>query len=295
MTVTGRDSRGLVPPPREWEGGDMSEYFSGAKLYGDDFGPEQLRAWFEDEEEGFAEVEAEQHREGNPFTNPDVYPFHALNIRLGFSYLPAGRFEDVLGIGSARAQEFAPLAGRIGRLTVVEPSDQLSAEEVDGVPVRYVKPSLDGALPFEDRSFDLITCFGVLHHIANVSRVVGELGRCLRPGGYALVRETITSMGDWRGPRRGLTKRERGIPIRIFRRILADAGFGVVAEHRCMFSLVHRLGAGLGLRGSIYNSHAVVGLDQWICRLFAWNHTYHATGALAKLRAQCVFYVLTKP
>jgi SAM-dependent methyltransferase len=273
----------------------MGAYFSGAKLYGDDFGPEQLREWFEDEKEGFADAEAEQWGVGNPFTNPDVYPFHGLNIKLGFNYLPPGRFQDVLGIGSARAQEFAPIAERVGTLTVVEPSDQLYSEEINGVPVRYVKPNPDGTLPFGDGSFDLITCFGVLHHIANVSRVVGELGRCLRPGGYALVRETSTSMGDWRRARRGLTKRERGIPVRLFRRILAEAGFEIVAEHRCMFSLVHRLGAGLGLRQSIYNSKFIVGVDQVICRLFAWNHVYHASNAFEKLRPQSVFYVLTRP
>jgi SAM-dependent methyltransferase len=270
----------------------MEAYFSGSKLYGDDFGLEQLTEWFEDEKEGYADAESEQWSRGNPFTNPDIYAYHALNSKLGFRYLPKKRFADVLGIGSARAQEFEPISERVGALTVVEPSDKLYTEEINGVPVRYVKPSLDGSLPFSDDSFDLITCFGVLHHIANVSKVVGELYRCLRPDGFALIRETITSMGDWRKPRWGLTKRERGIPIRLFRRILADSGFEVVAEHRCMFSLVNRIG--LRLRTSIYNSKIAMGIDQGLCRLFAWNHVYHATGPLAKLRPQCVFYVLTK-
>jgi SAM-dependent methyltransferase len=179
-------------------------------------------------------------------------------------------------------------------VTVVEPSDQLYAEEVNGVPVRYVKPNPDGSLPFDDASFDLITCFGVLHHIATVSRVVAELHRCLRPGGYALVREPTNSMGDWRQRRPGLTKRERGIPIALFRRILAEAGFRVVAEQPCMFSLVNRL-AIRGRKTSLYNSPLAMRVDRILCRLFAWNRVYHATNNLARFRPQSVFYVLTRP
>jgi ubiquinone/menaquinone biosynthesis C-methylase UbiE len=52
-----------------------------------------------------------------------------------------------------------------------------------------VKPSTDGALPFPDASFDLVTCLGVLHHIPKVSFALCELYRCLTPGGFALVRE----------------------------------------------------------------------------------------------------------
>jgi ubiquinone/menaquinone biosynthesis C-methylase UbiE len=82
--------------------------------------------------------------------------------------------------------------------------------DLNGVPLTYVKPVASGTLPFPDGTFDLITFSGVLHHIPNVSYVVGELARVVTPDGYLLLREPIHSMGDWRGPRRGLTKKNAG-------------------------------------------------------------------------------------
>lgn len=272
---------------------EMAEYFSGTKLFGDDFGPEEVQVWYDDEKEGYANSEVEEFRSGNILASAEVYAYHALNTSYGFKHLPPRRFETALGIGAARAHEFAPICDRVGTVTVIEPSDQLYSEQINGVPVQYAKPNPDGSLPFADNSFDLITCFGVLHHIATVSRVVAELQRCLRPGGYALVREPTNSMGDWRTQRPGLTKRERGIPIAIFRQLLAESGFQVVAEQPCMFSLINRL-ALRARRRSVYNSPFAMSVDRVLCRLFSWNRVYHATNNLAKFRPQAVFYVLTK-
>ncbi len=51
-----------------------------------------------------------------------------------------------------------------------------------GLPIRY----LDGCgenLPFDDASFDIAVCCDVLEHVDDVSKVVGEIARVLRPGG----------------------------------------------------------------------------------------------------------------
>ena len=44
-------------------------------------------------------------------------------------------------------------------------------------------------LPFEDNSFDLVTCFGVLYHqgIKNDQKAVDELARVCKPGGIVLI------------------------------------------------------------------------------------------------------------
>lgn len=46
------------------------------------------------------------------------------------------------------------------------------------------------ALPFADRSFDVVTCFDVLQHVpwSHDRRAVCELARVLRPGGVLLIR-----------------------------------------------------------------------------------------------------------
>lgn len=38
-------------------------------------------------------------------------------------------------------------------------------------------------LPFKAEQFDAIYCFGVIHHIPDVERILGEVKRCLREGG----------------------------------------------------------------------------------------------------------------
>lgn len=47
-------------------------------------------------------------------------------------------------------------------------------------------------LPYEDASFDLVTCTGVLHHLADIRRCVVEADRVLRPGGVLFVAEPCT-------------------------------------------------------------------------------------------------------
>lgn len=53
---------------------------------------------------------------------------------------------------------------------------------------RYVEGVAE-SLPYDDETFDLVTCQTVLIHVADVSMVIGEMVRVLRPGGLLLVAE----------------------------------------------------------------------------------------------------------
>lgn len=208
----------------------LDEYLEGKKLYGDDFSPEEIEQWFKDEEEAYANLGAKDRPE-------NYYGAHALNHAHSFRYLLPRRFPSVLSLGGATGEELRPLLSRMEKITILEPSQAFPVKAIAGVPVEYVKPRSSGIMPFRDESFDLATCFGCLHHVPNVSTVVRELFRCLRPSGIALIREPIVSMGDWRRERAGLTKRERGLPLPIFRAIVRSAGFTIVKETRCIFRL----------------------------------------------------------
>lgn len=266
----------------------MEEYFSGAKLYGDDFTPQQIAEWVADEKEAYADLGA-GHRE-------PAYGYHALNIRHGLRHLSNRRFERALGFGSAFAEEFAPIAERIGHLTVVEPSDAFARTSVHDIPTRYVKPSPTGQLDFSSDSFDFVSCIDVLHHLPNVSAVIAELARVTKPGGMILLREPIISLGDWRVPRRGLTKRERGIPRAILRQIVASNGLIIAHESLCFFPLTYRIFNGLNAKclGTIYNRAFPTWVDAMLCGLFSWNTHYHPRTLLQKFCPHAVFMVLTK-
>lgn len=265
---------------------EMEDYFSGNKLYGNDFSQDQIDAWFADEAEGYFKLSQSGSAEY-------VYGYHALNKCHGYSILPKRRFGHVLGIGAAYGDELEPITACSDHITILEPSDGFKGAVLNGVTVSYVKPVSSGDMPFDSDSLDLITCFGVLHHIPNVNKTVEEFYRVLKPGGYALVREPIISMGDWRKPRFGLTKRERGIPLSALRTFVKRAGFKVISERKCMFSLTSRLRCVVS--GPVFNNMAVVALDELLSSLPIWPKVYHARNAIQKLRPTAVFYVLQKP
>jgi len=265
---------------------DISQYLSGEHLYGDDFSTEEIEAWFADEAEGYAELGAMNRSSYS-------YCYHALNYHHFFRFMKSSFFPEALGLGSAYGDEFAPIANQIAKITILDPSQAFNIDSVNGTPACRVTPKADGTMPFPECSFDLITCFGVLHHIPNVTHVLKETHRCLKPGGLFLVREPVVSMGDWRHPRRGLTKRERGIPIKFFDNTVSNLGFIVNRRSMCDFRPIAVLANRLGCVP--YNSRFLTLLDSFFSQIFQTNKTYHRTTLFQKLGPASVSYILKKP
>ena len=258
---------------------------SGEQLYGDDFTPEEIAVWYRDEQEGYASLTHDD-------AQAPVYLYHSLNSLHGFRNLPDHLFAEVLGVGSAFGEEFTPLRDRIGSLTILDPSDKFVRDTVHGVPVRYVKPSPSGIMPFQDNAFDLITCFGALHHIPNVTLVMAEMFRCLKPGGYALVREPIISLGDWNHPRAGLTSRERGIPKQYFLQMIIRSGFRIRKQSYCVFPPLTRVADLFGI--SPFSNPFITRIDQLFSLLAQWNYRYHRTTLFQKTAPMSLYFVLIK-
>ncbi len=264
---------------------DMTEYFAGRRLWGDDFTLEEIEEWFRDETTAYFELAAKDRARYN-------YDYHELNRLHGYRFLPPGRLGNVLCFGGAYGEEVQPIASRCDRITIVDPG-AYSNPSIDGTPVEYRSPNMLGTIPAADAEFDLITCLGALHHVPNVSTVIGEFGRCLRPGGFALIREPIVSMGDWRQPRPGLTKRERGIPLSFLIRAIEDAGLEIRRMTRCVFPLTSRIGR--TARVSWFNSPLLTRLDYFFSRGCFWPTTYHPTRAYQRVQPSAAFFVGVKP
>jgi SAM-dependent methyltransferase len=262
------------------------EYFSGKKLRGDDFSLEEIEKWFEDEKEGYANL-------GSKNKDNYQYVYHELNKLVSFKYLDNKSLQNVLGIGSAYGDEFLPIIHHIKHITILDPSDNFSIiNNIKNVPCEYIKPNLYGDLPFADNSFDLITSFGVFHHIPNVSHVFAEAFRVLKSGGIMCIREPIVSMGDWSKPRRGLTKNERGIPYEIFFTIAENSGFKIVNAILCDFPPLSILASKLGM--TTFNNKLLTRLDLVLSQLFKWNINYHPNSFMDKLRPASLALVLEK-
>lgn len=258
----------------------------GTELFGDNFTNDQLVGWYEEEKEAYADLYATEGKE-------TAYPYHAINIHHCYQHVQTDKLPDVLSIGGAYGEELLPILPKISNITILEPSSQLQAGSLQGVPLHYVSPQVTGQLLFPDQSFDLVTCFGVLHHIPNVSTVMTEVQRVLKPGGYFAFREPIVSMGDWTQPRPGLTKNERGIPKRILDRIIRRLDFQVVNYGLC-FTKPFDVAIAKLLDINVYGSPFFVKLDALLGRLMHLNYVYHPKNKLQKFRASCCACLLQK-
>ncbi|MBX9716162.1 MAG: class I SAM-dependent methyltransferase, partial [Burkholderiaceae bacterium] len=245
----------------------------GETIYGDNFGAADISAWYADEVNGYASL-------GHQDSNSDVYVYHAMDAAYFWRYLQGTKL-DAMGLGSAYGSEFKPIAHRISGLTIVEPSHKFWRNNVAGVPARYVEPDPSGRLAFDSDRFDLVTALGVLHHIPNVSLVLTELLRVLKPGGLLALREPITSMGDWRRQRPGLTARERGLPWHLVEPIVQRAGSSVVDARMIGFAPLVKL-ASRRPGTTPWNNRLFVGVDALLSRCSAFNYSYHRTSVLRR-------------
>ncbi len=263
----------------------MKEYFEGKKLYGNDFSHDQIMKWYHEETEAF----------GNLVEYSYGYSYHMMNRIHGFNKIKNNNFKNVLGFGSAWGLEFMPIIDKIGELTIIEPSEHLVSTKIGNVIPKYLKPNVGGNLDLLDNSFDLITCFGALHHIPNVSFVLSELIRVLKPNSHLLIREPIISMGDWREPRNGLTKNERGIPLRFFENELKQYALEIISKEYCFTNTrtFERL-LGFLFKAPIYSYKFYVKFDAFISGILKKNVPYHATNKINKIGPQSIFYVLKK-
>ncbi len=266
----------------------MEEYFNGKKLYGDDFSIEEIEKWYTAENEGYANL-------GSKDKEKYDYGYHLLNRMYGFGKLKNIKFDKVMGLGSAYGDEFLPIIEQINSITIVEPSDNLISSKIGEIKPEYVKPQVDGSLSFEDGTFDLITCLGTLHHIPNVSFVLSELVRVLKKDGFLLIREPIISMGDWRKPRAGLTKNERGIPVSFFDKQFQKHNLEIISKKYCFTAtsfIIRKFG--FLFKKPIYRYKLYLWFDNFLSSIFKNNVKYHATTKMQRIAPASIFYVIKK-
>lgn len=112
------------------------------------------------------------------------------------------RVLDIATGGGHVAYTFAPHVARVWATDITqEMLDQVKAESgkrgLANVRVTYAKAE---ALPFEDQSFDLVTCRIAPHHFDSIPQFLAEVHRVLKPGGtFALVDNVVPpgSTGDY--------------------------------------------------------------------------------------------------
>ncbi|MCC5843568.1 MAG: class I SAM-dependent methyltransferase [Verrucomicrobia bacterium] len=251
--------------------------------HGENLPLSEREKWFAEEREAYGRIRPSRG-----------YPYHAANVRHGFRHLPEQTFAGVLAFGAGSGDELRPILPRIRHITLHESSSGMAdTTELHGVPCTFSGARADGFLPFPDSSFDLITCLGVLHHIAKVSTVLEEFHRVLKPGGHALIREPIVSMGDTGKPRKGLTPRERGLPLPWLLEQVHRIGF--MPQHQTCFQFLPFSIPCDFLNIQPYNSPVLTRLDETLCRIFPGSGRYKRTRLHHIFSPTSVFLVLKRP
>ncbi|CAB1127806.1 putative Methyltransf_11 domain-containing protein [Candidatus Hydrogenisulfobacillus filiaventi] len=197
-----------------------------AAPYGDDFGPEAVARWFQEE--------AAYH---DRFQGGRVDRYPAPYAVFDDAYLFRGRFrprpgEAVLDFGCAEGLALARWRRRQPfRYVGVDASPALLEAARARVPDGDFRLMPDsGRIPAADGEFTAVVVLGVLHHVPTVSRYLAELGRVLAPGGRLFLREPVHAMGRRPGSgqaRPGLSPNERGIPLPFLVRTLTTLGLEV--------------------------------------------------------------------
>ena len=265
---------------------NIDDYLMGTKLIGDDFNEKEIEAWYLDEANAYASM----------VMNRDIpydYEYHGMNISAGFKYLNNLRLSQCMGFGAASGLEFLPIKNSISNLTILDPGDFPENSHFCDIPIKYVKPDISGRIALQNSEFDIITCFGALHHVANVSFVISEFYRVLKPEGVLLIREPITNMGDWRNIRQGLTNRERGIPLEIMNKAMRSSGLKIKKFTYCDFSPLRVLLKKINYI-SPYNNTLISNLDIILSRLFGWNVHYNRVKFIKKIAPASGFWICTK-
>jgi ubiquinone/menaquinone biosynthesis C-methylase UbiE len=93
-----------------------------------------------------------------------------------------------LDIGCSNGRVALEIAKAIGTTDIhgIDVANLADANQ-RGVKAIYADLNTDDKLPYEDNSFDVITCFDTIEHVYNTDHVVREMKRILKPDGYAIV------------------------------------------------------------------------------------------------------------
>jgi ubiquinone/menaquinone biosynthesis C-methylase UbiE len=154
---------------------------------------------------------------------------------------PADRALD-LGVGDGRVAAGLKAAHLTG-VDVSQVALDRARKRLPDAELVLVEP--DEPLPFDDNTFDLVTCIETLEHVRDVQLALSEMRRVLRPGGRLAL--TTPASARWRVLFRGVenpfSPHIRSFTRRSLRTTLETMGFQILelaTSHATLFALAIR-------------------------------------------------------
>ena len=269
------------------------EIKDGTKLAGDDFDDKQLERWFTEEKEAFFEVDA-----GNSEEDPWYLYMYFVNEILGFNlvYRHLSLIKNILVLGPGAGKEIDNFAKKNPSSVIhfLEASKNFQSILQKKFPNSLIySPKFNGDIDIINEEIDVTCAFSVLHHIPNVSKVLKEIGRVTRSGGFLLVREPCSSMGNWNAPR-SATPNERGISRQLMTKYAKDAGFEMVITPKAIiFEPINKfLIKTIGYKCIPF--HLLYLIDRIISSALKINDHYWRDSIFKKFGPSSYFYVFKK-
>jgi ubiquinone/menaquinone biosynthesis C-methylase UbiE len=142
---------------------------------------------------------------------------------------PSWRALDVATAAGHTALAFAPHVSHVVATDLTAEMVQLAAEMAAERGAHNVSVETADAeqLPFDEGSFDLVTCRIAAHHFPDVPQFVRESARVLRAGGILAVVDNVVPGSNRRG-KKGEQQRQAGVYVNAFEKLRDPS------HHRCL-------------------------------------------------------------
>jgi len=264
---------------------------SGRKLAGDDFTGEQLKLWFKQEKEAYYEDDLSNDGSTDPWYEYMRYT----NSLLGFENIKNTPLSIVvLGPGpGVEIEEFSRLYPKC-KINFIEASENFKVilkEKFTNSEI--IEPYYNGSINLEDSSQDIVIAFSVLHHIPNISYVMSEITRVLKPNGLLLIREPCSSMGDWRLPR-SATPNERGLAKHFLEEKFKENNLQYVKKPvAIIFEPINTI-LKKYFKNFKYKPRWIYPFDRFISTLVSFNDYYWRDNIIKKIGPSSYFYIVKK-
>ncbi len=262
---------------------EYEKLMSGEHIYGDDFDFQDINDWFEDEKNASIAC----------YEDADPNQYDYLNYFHCYKNIESLKFDKCLAIGPAYGAELKFLSKNIKEFIAIEPEKKWWSNNINGTPVDYMMPKINGDISLKDGSVDLIICFSVLHHIPNVSHIIDECHRVLKPNGTIIIREPVVAMGDWRFSRRGMTARERGVPLSPLLKKINSLNFKIKNLRIYDFPATRKLAKFFRV-SSYFNKPFFVALDYFLSNIINWKVIYNPKNIFQKIQPSGIYIHLIK-
>ncbi len=118
--------------------------------------------------------------------NPARIGYFIRKLITGRHMIPQGKSVLEVGCGGGfLCEEMARLGFDVTGIDPSGRSIQAAAghAKTSGLDIRYEK-GIGEAIPYPDHSFDVVFCCDVLEHVRDVPKVISQISRVLKPGGY---------------------------------------------------------------------------------------------------------------